>query len=378
MDIPRTLLVTDDYPPRVGGIQRTLHSLVREFPPDRVAVLAPEWPGSGEFDAAEPYDIHRAPKYMWPGRGTKARVIDAVSSSGAEVVVFGDAFPLAIYGPMLEKQGIPYIVAAHGFDYWLSLTPGAAQLVHRATSRASRVAVMCSAYIARVVRTAVPPRVPVSVMYPGADVHRFNPDLPTQEVRRRHGIGAGDPLVVCVSRLVKRKGQDVLIHALPTIRRRAPGARLLIVGGGPYRDTLERMAGMAEPGSVLFSGEVSDDELPNYYAAGDVFAMPCRTRLGGLEVEGWGNVFLEAAACARPVVGGSSGGAPEAVDDGVTGLVVDGSHPGAVAEAVGGLLADPDRANAMGKAGRARVERTYTWPHAAALLAKWLREAAGR
>jgi phosphatidylinositol alpha-1,6-mannosyltransferase len=378
VDIPRTLLVTDDYPPRVGGIQRTLHSLVREFPPDRVAVLAPEWPGSGEFDAVEAYDIHRAPKYMWPGRVTKARIIDAVSSSGAEVVVFGDAFPLAVYGPMLEKQGIPYIVAAHGFDYWLSLTPGAAQLVHRATSRASRVAVMCSAYIARVVRTAVPRRVPVSVMYPGADVHRFNPDLPTEEVRRRHAIGAEDPLVVCVSRLVKRKGQDVLIHALPTIRRRAPGARLLIVGGGPYRDTLERMADMAEPGSVLFSGEVSDDELPMYYAAGDVFAMPCRTRLGGLEVEGWGNVFLEAAACGRPVVGGNSGGAPEAVDDGVTGLVVDGSHPGAVAEAVGGLLADPDRANAMGKAGRARVERTYTWPHAAALLAKWLREAAGR
>jgi phosphatidylinositol alpha-1,6-mannosyltransferase len=187
-----------------------------------------------------------------------------------------------------------------------------------------------------------------------------------------------DPLVVCVSRLVKRKGQDVLIAGMPTIRRRAPGARLLIVGGGSYRDSLERMAVSAEPGSVLFSGEVSDDELPSYYAAGDVFAMPCRTRLGGLEVEGWGNVFLEAAACGRPVVAGNSGGAPEAVDDGVTGLVVDGTHPGAVAEAVGGLLADPDRANAMGKAGRARVERTYTWPHAAALLTKWLREAAGR
>ena len=128
---------------------------------------------------------------------------------------------------------------------------------------------------------------------------------------------------------------------------------------------------------MLFSGEVSDEELPRYYAAGDVFAMPCRTRLGGFEVEGWGNVFLEAAACGRPVVAGNSGGAPEAVDDGVTGLVVDGSHPGAVAESVGALLADTERARAMGKAGRARVERSYTWPHAAVLLAKWLREAVG-
>jgi phosphatidyl-myo-inositol dimannoside synthase len=378
VDIPRTLLVTDDYPPRVGGIQRTLHSLMQELPPDRVSVLAPAWPGSEEFDAAEPYEIHRAPKYMWPGRSTRARLNEVVAETGAEVALFGDVLPLAVYGPMLAKQRIPYIVAAHGFDYWLSLTPGAAQIVHRATSRASRVAVMCSAFIARVVRTAVPARVPVSVMYPGADVRRFHPDLPTAEVRRRHGIDEDDPLVVCVSRLVRRKGQDVLIAGMPTIRRRAPGARLLIVGGGPYLDSLERMAASAEPGSVLFSGEVSDDELPSYYAAGDVFAMPCRTRLGGLEVEGWGNVFLEAAACGRPVVAGNSGGAPEAVDDGVTGLVVDGAHPGAVAEAVGGLLADPDRANAMGKAGRARVERTYTWPHAAALLAKWLREAAGR
>jgi phosphatidylinositol alpha-1,6-mannosyltransferase len=376
VDIPRTLLVTDDYPPRVGGIQRTLHSLVGELPAQRVTVLAPAWPGSEEFDAQEPYEVVRAPRYMWPTRETRRLLQEVVRSTRTEAVLFGDVLPLGVFGPMLAKQDVPYVVAAHGFDYWLSLVPGAAQALRRATSRASRVAVMCSAFIARVVRTAVPDRVPVSVMYPGADIERFHPDLPTDELRRRHGINDGDPLVVCVSRLVRRKGQDVLIQALPTIRRRVPGARLLVVGGGPYREGLERMAHEAEPGSVVFSGEVSDEDLPGYYAAGDVFAMPCRTRLGGFEVEGWGNVFLEAAACARPVVAGSSGGAPEAVDDGVTGLVVDGTHPGAVAEAVGALLADPGRAQAMGKAGRARVERSYTWPHAAALLATWLREAA--
>ncbi|MDP9242889.1 MAG: glycosyltransferase family 4 protein [Actinomycetota bacterium] len=376
MDIPRTLLVTDDYPPRVGGIQRTLHSLMRELPPDRVAVLAPSWPGSEAFDAAEPYEIHRSASYMWPTPDTRRLLQEVVHRTKAEVALFGDALPLGMFGPMLAKQGVPYLVAAHGFDYWLSLVPGAASVLRRATSRASRVVVMCSAFIARVVRTAVPDRVPVSVMYPGADIERFHPDLPTAEVRARHGISEDDPLVVCVSRLVRRKGQDVLIRGLPTIRRRVPDARLLVVGGGPYRGDLERMASEAEPGTIVFSGEVSDDELPNYYAAGDVFAMPCRTRLGGFEVEGWGNVFLEAAACARPVVAGNSGGAPEAVDDGVTGLVVDGAHPGAVAEAVGSLLVDPVRARAMGKAGRARVERSYTWPHATAKLAFWLREAA--
>ncbi|MDP9296308.1 MAG: glycosyltransferase family 4 protein [Actinomycetota bacterium] len=375
MDIPRTLLVTDDYPPRVGGIQRTLHSLMRELPAERVAVLAPSWPGSEEFDAAEPYEIHRAPSYMWPTPETRRLLQFVVHSTNAEVVLFGDALPLGMFGPMLAKQGVPYLVAAHGFDYWLSLVPGAASALRRATSRASRVAVMCSAFIARVVRTAVPERVPVSVMYPGADVERFHPDLRTAEVRARHGISEEDPLVVCVSRLVRRKGQDVLIRGLSTIRRRVPGTRLLIVGGGPYGEHLERMASDAEPGAVVFSGEVSDEELPRYYAAGDVFAMPCRSRLGGFEVEGLGIVFLEAAACGRPVVAGNSGGAAEAVDDGVTGLIVDGSHPGAVAEAVGSLLVDPARARAMGKAGRARVERSYTWPHAAAKLAAWLQEA---
>src|SRR5207253_7872594 len=130
-----------------------------------------------------------------------------------------------------------------------------------------------------------------------------------------------------------------------------PDAVLVIVGSGPYETRLRRLAEELAPDAVRFVGEVSDDELPSYYAVGDVFAMPCRSRLGGMEVEGWGNVFIEAAACGRPVVAGNSGGAPEAVDDGVTGLVVDGGHPGAVAEAVGGLLADPDRARAMGKAG---------------------------
>jgi phosphatidylinositol alpha-1,6-mannosyltransferase len=229
--------------------------------------------------------------------------------------------------------------------------------------------------VARTVRTVVPSRVPVSVLYPGADVERFRPDLPGEVVRDRHGL-SDRPVIACVSRLVPRKGQDVLIRAMPAIRRRVPDAVLLVVGGGEYRAELESMAAEAPRGSVVFSGEVSEEELPLHYAAGDVFAMPCRNRFAGLEVEGWGNVFLEAAACGKPSVAGDSGGAAEAVVDGETGLVVDGRHVGQVAEAVGGLLADEQRARAMGKAGRARVERSFTWPVIAERLAVWLREAA--
>lgn len=376
MYVPKTLVVTNDYPPRIGGIQRTLEALVEQLPPDRVAVLCPAFDGSEAFDARASYRVFRQPeRFLWPTRAIARRVEAAISDFGADVVLFGATYPLALIGPRLAKRGTPYLPAAHGFEYWLSIAPGAHGLMRRATSRATRVPVMCSEFIARVVRTAVRERVPVSVMYPGADVETFHPDLPFDDLLEAHGV-AGRPLVVCVSRLVPRKGQDVLIRAMPEIRRRVPDATLLVVGGGPYRDRLEEMGRHAPTGAVVFAGQVSEVDLPRYYRAGDVFALPCRARLGGLEVEGWGNVFIEAAACGRPVVVGDSGGARETLVDGVTGRLVDGSDVTAVADAVAALLEDPARAEAMGAAGRARVERHFTWQRAAAQLAGWLREAA--
>ena len=375
MDVPRTLLVTNDYPPRVGGIQRTLEALVRCLPPDRVAVLCPDAEGGGAFDEGAPYAVYRQPeRFLWPVPDVGRRVREAVRSFEAEVVLFGAVYPLALLGPSLAKTGTPYLAAAHGFEYWLSIAPGTHALVRRATSRAARVPVMCSAFIARVVRTAVPEDVPVSVMYPGADLAAFRPDLPYEDLTELHGV-AESPLIVCVSRLVARKGQDVLIRAMPEIRRDVPDASLLIVGDGPDRDRLERLAADTADGSVAFAGQVSERDLPRYYRAGNVFAMPCRSRLGGLEVEGWGNVFVEAAACARPVVVGDSGGARESLVPGATGLLVNGSNVEEVADAVGSLLADPERGEAMGRAGRERVERAFGWSRAAEQLAGWLREA---
>lgn len=373
MHVPRTLIVTNDFPPKIGGIQRTLEAIARSFPPERVSVFAPAAPGDAAYDAAQRYRVIRADRgFVWPGPEAARRVSQAIDAVGAEAVVFGDSFPLATLGPMLARRGVPYLVLAHGFDYWLSVVPGMHTWLRAATSRASRVAV-CSEAIARVVRTTVPDHVPVSVLYPGADVERFRSDLPTDDIRRRHGIG-DRPVVVCVSRLVPRKGQDILIRAMPRIQRRVPDARLLIVGDGPYRGGLERLASRAPVGSVRFAGAVSEEELPRYYAAGDVFAMPSRSRIGGYEIEGWGSVFIEAAACARPVIVGDSGGTREVLVDGETGLLVDGSDVSAVADAVATLLEDPERASAMGKAGRARVESYFTWQRVAAELAGWLRE----
>ncbi|MEX0833925.1 MAG: glycosyltransferase family 4 protein [Actinomycetota bacterium] len=375
-DLPRTLVITNDFPPRVGGVQQYVHNLVANLPAEKITVIAPRWAGWREFDARQPFRVVRAPgRSMWPTRRLAAKVQDLAERADTEVVLFGHGFPLGALGPRLAERGTPYVLLTHGVEYWMALTPGLALGLRRAASRASRVTVI-SRFTGRTIRTAIPKEVPMSLCPPGVDVERFRPGVSGDEVRRRHRVG-DRPLVVCVSRLVRRKGQDVLIRSMDRIRRRAPGACLLVVGDGPDRARLLDLARGAPAGAVSFAGAVTDQDLPTYYAAADVFAMPCHSRFGGLEVEGFGIVYLEAAASGKAVVAGRSGGAAEAVVDGETGLVVEGDRPDAVAEAVGGLLADPVTAADMGKAGRERAEREYGWPAIAGSMAKWLREAAG-
>lgn len=257
MDVPRILLVTNDYPPRVGGIQRTLEALVAQLPADRVAVFCPGGTGDTEaFDALAPYRVLRQPEgFLWPTPEIARRLQAAVGATGSEVVLFGATYPLALLGPRFARAGVPYLAAAHGFEYWLSIAPGTHAAMRYATSRATRVPVMCSAFVARTVRTAVPERVPVSVLYPGADAEVFRPDLPTEDLRERHGLG-NRPLVVCVSRLVARKGQDVLIQGMARTRRAVPEATLVIVGDGPDAERLRALAAGAPDGSVVFTGQV--------------------------------------------------------------------------------------------------------------------------
>jgi phosphatidylinositol alpha-1,6-mannosyltransferase len=231
-------------------------------------------------------------------------------------------------------------------------------------------------YISEYTRARLAPalggRTRLAQLSPGVDVDRFSPDTKGADVRQRYGLGEA-PVVVCISRLVHRKGQDVLVAGWPQVLARHPAARLLLVGGGPAEASLRRaVTERGLEGSVVFTGPVAGADLPAHYAAGDVFAMPCRTRRAGLDVEGLGMVFLEAAACGRPVVAGTSGGAPEAVQDGVTGHVVDPRSPEVVAGTIADLLADPERARAMGRAGRAWVEQRWSWTTIAATFADLL------
>jgi phosphatidylinositol alpha-1,6-mannosyltransferase len=265
------------------------------------------------------------------------------------------------------------VAATHGHETGWVLLPGARQLLQRIASGVD-VVTCISGYTRDRLAPALAARTRLAQLSPGVDVDLFTPAADGTAVRERYGLGDG-PVVVCVSRLVARKGQDVLVEGWPRVLARHPTARLLLVGGGPDEGSLRRAAaarGVA--GSVVLTGAVPPAQLPEHYAAGDVFAMPCRTRRGGLDVEGLGMVYLEAAACGLPVVAGTSGGAPEAVREGVTGHVVDPRSPAAVADAVSGLLDDPARARAMGAAGRAWVEQRWSWDSIAATFGALLED----
>lgn len=221
--------------------------------------------------------------------------------------------------------------------------------------------------------SAFGPRAALEHLPPGVDTDRFVPDpVARAELRARYGLGQR-PVVVCLSRLVPRKGQDMLIRAWPAIRRRVPDAALVVVGGGPYLQRLQQLAHTNDVAAdVTFTGAVPGAELPAHHAMADVFAMPCRTRGAGLDVEGLGIVYLEASACGVPVVAGRSGGAPETVRDGETGVVVDGTDVAAIAAAVSGVLADPDAAAAMGAAGRQWAVQNWQWSAQGARLQRLL------
>lgn len=374
LDVPRVLVVTNDFPPRVGGVQQYVWNLVRNLPAERVAVLAPNWPGWAEHDAAQTFPVHRWPStFLWPTPDLLRRVTAAAREHGSEVILFGHGFPLALLGPTLADRGFPYVVLTHGAEVWLAKMPGPRAAMRRAFARASGITAV-SRFTAQALERLLSPSSTLDVVHPGVDAARFSPDADGTSVRERYGL-EGRKVVLCASRLVPRKGQDVLLAGLRLLRDLVPDALLVLVGDGPYRSRLEELAGSAPVGSVVFAGQVSDEELPAYYAAGDVFAMPCRSRWGGLEVEGFGIVFLEAAATARPVVAGRSGGAEEAMVDEETGLLVEGREPKAVAVAVASLLRAPEVGARMGRAGRLRVEQGFTWAHQTARLAEILRGA---
>ena len=355
------LLVTNDFPPKIGGIQSLLWEWWRRLPPDSFAVLTSPYEGTAEFDASQPFLIERTREpVLLPHPWMVQRVNAMARRVGADLVVLDPALPLGLVGPSLE---LPYDLVLHGAEITVpGRLPGSRQLLGHVL-RGARHVVAAGGYPAAEAEHAAGRSLPVTVVPPGVDTDRFVPLTAAQRVqaRQRFGIEPDAELVVGISRLVPRKGFDTAIRAVSLLAPSRPRLRLAIAGAGRDADRLKALADrLSAP--VTFLGRVPHDDLPRLYGCADVCTMLCRNRWGGLEQEGFGIVFVEAAACGVPQVAGNSGGAAEAVDDGITGLVVrTPDDPRAVATAFEQLLDDPMLRARMGLAGRDRAVRDFSY-----------------
>jgi phosphatidylinositol alpha-1,6-mannosyltransferase len=357
----RTLLVTNDFLPRPGGIQQFVHNLALRLPPDEVVVYSSTYEGAAAFDAEQPFEVVRnKTRMLLPTRAVARQVQQLARDRRCDRVLFGATAPLGLLAQGLRaRAGVERVVGlTHGHEAGWAALPGSRALLKR-IARGCDTVTYLGDYFRRRLEPAIGSLTSLRRLAPGVDIDEFHPDVDGGMVRKRHDL-SGRPVIVCISRLVHRKGQDSLVRAMPHVLKRVPDAVLLIVSDGPYRAELEKLARDLDVAkSVVFTGKIAWEELPAHFAAGDVFAMPCRTRWGGLDVEGLGIVYLEASASGLPVIAGDSGGAPDAVLEGETGYVV-ADLTGLVDRLVE-LLSDPDAARAMGAAGRAWVDREWRW-----------------
>jgi phosphatidylinositol alpha-1,6-mannosyltransferase len=367
----RTLVITNDFPPRPGGIQSFVHGLTTRMPEGSVVVLTSSWRGAEAFDAKQPFAVERiGSTVMVPEPRVLRRAREIAKTEGCDRVLYGAAAPLGLLSAALRRSGVERFVAlTHGHEAAWAQLPGSRSMLRRIGEQTDTITYL-GEYTRRRIAAALTPAAAARMvrLTPGVDDRLFHPGVDGAPVRAKHGL-ADRPVVACVSRLMPRKGQDTLLRVWPAVLRAHPDAMLLLVGGGPYRDTLEKQVdALGLRGSVVITGSVAHDELPAHYAAADVFAMPCRTRRRGLDVEGLGIVYLEAAATGKPVVTGDSGGAPDAVLHGSTGWTVPGDEPVALTARLVELLDDPAAARAMGERGRTWVEKEWTWARQSATL----------
>jgi phosphatidylinositol alpha-1,6-mannosyltransferase len=375
------LFVTNDFPPKIGGIQTMLWELWRRLDPTSFVVLTTPHPEAAAWDAAQDFRVVRtSERVLLPTPGLAGRIDALAAEIGAAVVVLDPALPVGLVGPRLRSA--PYGVVLHGAEVTVpGRLPVAATLLRKVLTGAGLVIAAGGYPLAEAERAARGP-LPSVLVPPGVDTDRFVPltDDERAAARARLGLPSAGRLVVSVSRLVPRKGMDVLIRAAAELAPSRPDLTVAIAGGGRDHDRLARLV-QRTGAPVHLLGRVPHDDLPAVYGCGDVFAMLCRNRWAGLEQEGFGIVFLEAAAAGVPQVAGDSGGAAEAVVDGETGLVVRApDDPRAVAGALARLLDDPDERARMAAAGRVRAVESFAYDVLAdrlgAALASW--EAAPR
>ena len=358
----QTLFITNDFGPRAGGIETFVHGLIERFPKGSVIVYTSQQGDTKAYDQKWFEDfgvkvIRDKSKMLLPTPRVIREVRKVVSQSEPESAVFGAAAPLALMGKFIHvKQSV---ALTHGHEVWWAKVPPF-NLAMRAIGNSVDHLTYLGAYTKSQISKPLSKKARAAMVHiaPGIDIEKFKP-VDATDLRATLGLTDSE-VIVSVGRLVPRKGQDQLIKALPEILKSNPKAHLLLVGTGSYKDQLQKL--IAENNlekSVTFTGRVQYEDLTKYICVGDIFAMPSRSRLAGLEVEGLGIVYLEASACGLPVLGGDSGGAPDAVLPGVTGLVVNGRNTQAIAEAAVKLL-ESDR-KAMGQAGRKWALETWDW-----------------
>ena len=364
---PRTLVVTGHFPPEHGGVQTFTWEFLSRLPPDRLVVVAPAWPGAAEFDAGLDYPVIRRHGYALFG-GLSRLVAEHRLSVGWITAMA----PFGLYAPLIRRAGLSRLVAStHGQEIgWVRALP--TRLALRRVSRALDAVSYLSEVTLPELRAGLHPGTPLMQLAGGVHAERFADDTAGLAIRRRYRLGTG-PVLISVSRLVRRKGHDLLLRVWPAVLARFPDAKLLIVGDGPMRNRLAEQAGREFAGSVVLTGEVPAAELAAHYAAADVFVLPCRDDRRGLQTEGLGLSTLEAAAAGLPVVVGRSGGSPASLLDSRTGLLVDPHSPEEVTDALLRLLADPGWAGRLGAAGRRWVRERWSWEDATGRLIALLR-----
>jgi phosphatidylinositol alpha-1,6-mannosyltransferase len=349
------LLVTNDFPPKVGGIQTYLWELWRRLPPDAFEVLTTAYAGAAAWDAEQPFTIRRTrEKVLWPTAPLARDIRAMADAAGAELVVFDPALPVGMLGPRL---GVPYGVIVHGAEVTVPGRLPAVGGMLRRVLRGAELVIAAGAYPAAEAERAGGQALPSVVVPPGVDTARFHPLTAAEraEVRRRYDVAEDAFVVLCLSRLVPRKGFDVVLAAAGRLRERFPDLLVVVAGDGRDRGRLERRARTS--GAVAkFLGRVPDEDLAAVHGCADLFAMVCRNRWHGLEQEGYGIVFVEAAACGVPQLAGASGGSAEAVLDGQTGVVVERPDDvDAVEGALATLLDDRDLLERLGARARERA-----------------------
>ena len=364
----RHLLVTNDFPPKVGGIQNYLWELWRRLPPDDVVVHTTPYAGSAAFDAEQPFTVIRSTEpWLLPGPHLVRRVRRLAQRHDVEVVVIDPALPAGLIGPRLD---LPYAVVVHGAEVAIpGRLPVLQPLLRRVLDSAAGV-IAAGGYPSLECERAVGRHLAAFVIPPGVDTERFSPlgDRERARARGRLGLRPDSPTVVSVSRLVPRKGMDTLVRAAAILAAEGRDLQVVIAGDGRERGRLRRLSTRVGA-PIRFLGRLGDDDVTALVGCADVFTMLCRTRWRGLEQEGFGIVFLEAAAAGVPQVAGRSGGAHEAVSDGETGVVLDPATPDAAAAAIGTLLDDGGLRSRMGAAARQRAVTAFSYD----LLADQLR-----